>query len=133
MTERNALRLDKFPKLPYAIKKNLLYRQDGRRVGIFYVKDLSPCDLVRMVDCFGDIFLLEVIDPIKKLVWIRQFPPAGEMENWEDRTNWGICEIDNIIEQGEDCRFFSGSLIGRINDPRIIRIMEERKKRLPDY
>lgn len=133
MTEKISLRLDKFWELSYATRKNLLYHPNGHRVGIFYVTDLSPCDLVRMVDCSGDIFLLEVVDPIKKLVWIRQFPPAGEMENWKDRTNWGICEIDNIIEQGEDCRFFSGSLIGRINQPRTIRILEERKRHLPDY
>lgn len=123
-------RLDKFYKLPYKTKKSLLYNIQGRRVDFLFIMSLSPCDLVRIVDQSGDIFVLEIINPLEKRIWLRQFPPVSEMKHWKERKNWGTCEISNYIEQGEDCYFYSCSVMQRINKPRIIRILEERGRRL---
>lgn len=133
MLEKHSFRLDKFYKLPYKTKKNLICHPQGRRVYFLFLTSLSPCDLIRIIDQSWDIFLLEVIDPLKKLVYLRQFPPVSEMNDWKERKNWGTCEISNYIGQEEDCGFYSNGILQRINKPQIIRILEERGRRLSDF
>lgn len=136
MSKKIDLRLDKFWELPYKTKKNLLCHPHGRTVDSLLIADLSPSDLVRIIDWKSDAFLLEVIDPRKRLVWLIHFPSPLEIRGWQVRINWGVCEISNLIGLGEDCFFYTGlgnSILARISKPRIIRILEERKRRLQDY
>ncbi|MEK7559763.1 MAG: hypothetical protein AAB522_00475 [Patescibacteria group bacterium] len=124
--------LEKFRELSYGTKKNLVSGWMGRKVEAFFMSDLREGDLVRIQDKFGDIFLLEVIDPQKRLAYLRQFPPAGKMEHWKYRINWGICEMSNDIEEGEYSRFFNDSKMHRIHKIRSIRILKEHGTRVPD-
>lgn len=136
MPKKIDLRLDKFWELPYETKKNLLCHPHGRTVDSLLISDLSPGDLVRVIDWKGDAFLFEIIDPKERLVWLIHFPPPLEMVGWMARINWGICEMSNFVALGDDCFFYAGprrDVLARIRNPRIIRILEERKRRLPDY
>ena len=138
MPELVGLRLDRFMELPYQTKKNLLCHPHGRTVDSLLIADLSPGDLVRVIDWKGDAFLLEVIDPKKRTVWLIHFPPPLEMWGCLAGINWGVCEISNLVSLGDDCFFFyfdaeSVKYLARISDPRIIRILEERGRSLPDY
>lgn len=136
MPKKIDLRLDKFWELSYETKKNLLCHPHGRTVDSLLIADLSPGDLVRITDWRMEAFLFEVIDPKKRMVWLMHFPSPLEMEKWGG-IDWGACEISNLVSLQDDCFFYfvSGGVrdLGRIRELRIIRILEERGRRLPNY
>jgi len=123
--ENSSFRLNNFPDLPEQVRKALIFNEAGEKVSEVWIRDLKSHDIIRFNSASGGIFLLEVIDPEKRLAWICRFPSPFLVNLHNLCDSLGECLVDGLLSRDESFTFVRGetkvaTMVHRVTEVRIL-------------